>query len=234
MITVLVEPGSIVAGAVAPVSVPEEHHLGVLRVEDGAEVRVVDGAGAIGWGRYRWKSPSVEVERAERAAPAVPLVLAAGAGDKDRFTTLVEKAVELGATRIVPLVTEHSRSVSSRVRPAHREKLLHRAGQALKQSRNPWLPAIDAPLSLEDFLAGPLPRHRWLGDAAGEPPGPLAPDAALAIVIGPEGGLADAEVGQLLREGFARVALGPYVLRFDTAAVAALTLAAHLRTREPA
>jgi 16S rRNA (uracil1498-N3)-methyltransferase len=234
MITVLAEPGTIVAGSALKLSVPEEHHLGVLRVEEHAELRVVDGQGTIGWGRYRWSPPTIMIERVEQAAAPAPLWLAAGAGDKERFFTLVEKAVELGVTRIVPLETEHSRSVSSRVRKVHGEKLLQRAGQAVKQSRNPWLPSIDAPVALEEFIAGDLPRCRWLTDPAGGPPVSLHPAEALVLAIGPEGGFTEAERGSILRAGFAPVRLGPYVLRFDTAAVAALALAAHLRSREPA
>ncbi|HSB55672.1 MAG TPA: RsmE family RNA methyltransferase [Gemmatimonadales bacterium] len=234
MITVLAEPGSIVTGGVLKVSVPEEHHLGVLRVEERSELRVVDGQGTIGWGRFTWSPPTIAIERVEQAPAPVPLWLAAGAGDKDRFFTLVEKAVELGVTRIVPLETEHSRSVSSRVRPVHVEKLVQRAGQALKQSRNPWLPVIDQPATLDSFVRMDLPAVRWLADGAGPRPTRVEATTAMVVVVGPEGGLTDSEREALVRAGFAPVTLGPYVLRFDTAAVAALTLAAHLRSREPA
>lgn len=234
MITVLTEPGTIAAGQPLAVSVPEEHHLGVLRVEDGDELRVTDGQGVIGWGRFTWNTPSIMIERVEQLPPPPPLVLAVGAGDKDRFFTVVEKAVEFGVTRIIPLETEHSRSVSGRIRALHLEKLAHRAGQALKQSRNPWLPAFDRPIALEKFVALPLPSVRWVADAGGDRPGPLVPGDGLTVAIGPEGGFTPAELVTLTGAGFARVTLGPYVLRFDTAAVAALTLAAHLRPREPA
>ncbi len=234
MITVLAEPGSIVTGGALNVSVPEEHHLGVLRVEEGSELRVVDGQGAIGWGRFTWSPPTITVERVEQAPAPIPLWLAAGAGDKERFATLVEKAVELGVTRIVPLETEHSRSVASRVRPVHVEKLLQRAGQALKQSRNPWLPVVDHPVTLDRFIRMDLPALRWLADGAGTRPVRVEATTPMVVVVGPEGGLTDGEREALGRAGFAPVTLGPYVLRFDTAAVAALTLVQHLRAREPA
>ena len=70
--------------------------------------------------------------------------------------------------------------------------------------------------------------------SAGQAPAPLAPGAGVVLAVGPEGGFTGAEAGALRQAGFAPVALGPYLLRFDTAAVAALTLAAHLRAREPA
>lgn len=234
MITVLAAPGAIVTGATLPLSAEEAHHLDVLRLGQAEELRVVDGAGMVGWGRRAGASAAISVERVERVAPPAVTLLAAGAGDKDRFLALVEKAVELGATRIVPLETEYSRSVATRVRDKHHERLVQRAQQALKQSRNPWMPLIEGPLSLEDFLASELPAHRWLADTAGAPPAALARSDGLALAIGPEGGFTEAERVSLVRAGFAPVTLGPYVLRFDTAAVAALTLADHLRSREPA
>jgi 16S rRNA (uracil1498-N3)-methyltransferase len=234
MITVLAPPGSITAGAALPLSAEEAHHLEVLRLEPAEELRVIDGAGAIGWGKRVGAGAMIAVERVERVAPPAVTVLAAGAGDKDRFLVLVEKAVELGATRIVPLETEHSRSVATRIRDKHREKLVQRAQQALKQSRNPWLPMIDEPMAVDELLATDLPVHRWLADAAGALPVGLGRGDGLALAIGPEGGFTQAERVSLVRAGFAPVTLGPYVLRFDTAAVAALTLAAHLRSRDPA
>lgn len=234
MITVLAEPGTIVAGATLTLAAEEAHHLEVLRLEPAEELRVIDGKGVIGWGRQGGEPGTISLDRVEQARLPATTVLAAGAGDKDRFLALVEKAVELGATRIVPLETEHSRSVATRLRDKHVDKLLQRARQALKQSRNPWLPLVNGPLSLEQFLAGDLPRCRWLADAAGITPSELPAGEALALAIGPEGGFTEAERVALLRGGFAPVTLGPYVLRFDTAAVAALTLAAHLRSREPA
>lgn len=232
MITVLAAPGAIVPGAAVGLTREEQHHLDVLRVEEHRRLRIVDGEGTVGWGRA--EGARVLIEEVERVAPPAEVVLAAGAGDKDRFLTLVEKAVELGVTRIVPLDTGHSRSVATRIRDKHRDKLRQRADQALKQSRNPWRPVLDDPLTIETFLAGTLPSHRWLADAAGESPGPLPASAGLAIAIGPEGGFTPAETALLAGAGFAPVSLGRYVLRFDTAAVAALALAAHLRLREPA
>ena len=233
MITVLAVPGTIVVGEMVTVSESEEHHLAVRRAEPAIQVRVVDGAGTIGWGKLGLKGriPAVTVERAERVRAPAPVTLAIGAGDRDRFIGLIEKVVELGVTRIVPIDTARSLSVANRLRDKHLEKLEKRAQEAVKQSGNPWLPAIVPPVSLESFLAGDLPDHRWLADPGGGVPGPLASEESAAIVVGPEGGFTELERAALAHEGFEPVRLGPYVLRFDTAAVAALTLANHLRQR---
>lgn len=233
MITVLAVPGSIVVGEMVTVSESEEHHLAVRRADPAIQVRVVDGAGTLGWGPLGLKGrvPAVTVERVEQVKRSAPVTLAIGAGDRDRFIGMIEKVVELGATRIVPLDTARSLSVANRLRDKHLDKLERRAHEAIKQSGNPWLPEIVPPVSLESFLAGDLPDHRWLADPGGGVPGPLAPRESVAIVVGPEGGFTDLERAALLHEGFEPVGLGPYVLRFDTAAVAALTLAIHLRQR---
>lgn len=232
MMTITADPGSVAAGRPVWVNVADEHHLGVCRAEEGDQIRVLDGAGTIGWGPLSWRDkPSIAIERVERVEQPPPVLLAAGAGDRDRFLDLVEKAVELGATRIVPIETLRSQSVSSRVRSKHLEKLVQRAQQAMKQSGNPWLPRISAPMPLDALLAEELPPVRWLADTAGHVPDRLGPVEGLAVAVGPEGGFAWPEQDQLLQAGFAPVTLGPYVLRFETAALAALTLACHLRTR---
>lgn len=231
MITVMAHPGSIVVGEAVPVSGPEEHHLMVRRAEDRIEVRVVDGAGTVGWGRLGLgdKTAAVEIERIERVPPPPQTVLAVGAGDRDRFLGLVEKAVELGVTRIVPLDTERSLSVAGRYRDKHRDKLERRAQEAIKQSGNPWLPELAAPLPLDRFVAAEHAAARWLADADGGAVRAPGPGAGLAIAVGPEGGFTQRERAALVDAGFVPVRLGPHVLRFDTAAVAALTTAWQLR-----
>ena len=234
MITVAASPGDIAVGVKVLVSGPEGHHLMVRRAEDMVELRVVDGAGTIGWGRLglRGKLAAVTIERVERVPAPAPMILAVGAGDRERFIDMVEKAVELGVTRVVPLDTAHSLSVANRLRAKHREKLERRAHEAMKQSGNPWLPELSDPMPLESFLAGVLPEQRWLADRAGDAPGRVAPEGGLAVAVGPEGGFTGDERSAFLAAGFTPVQLGPHVLRFDTAALAALTTAWQARQRD--
>jgi 16S rRNA (uracil1498-N3)-methyltransferase len=153
-------------------------------------------------------------------------VLAVGAGDRDRFTWLVEKATELGATAILPLDTERTRGVATRLRPGGEVRLARRALEALKQCGGAWAPEVLPPMTLGAFLEVHGSGHgaRWLGDAEGASPVPVAGNVPALAVVGPEGGLTADERNLLLRAGFAPVRFGPHILRFETAAVAALVL----------
>jgi 16S rRNA (uracil1498-N3)-methyltransferase len=226
---VLVAPGTLEPGAVVELDAAEAHHLRVRRAAAGEVVRLLDGAGGIGEGTLAgggtgWRA---QVMAVRRVAPPPPLVLAVGAGDRERFALVVEKAAELGATAVVPLETERSRNVAGRVRPAHAERLRQRGLEALKQCGGAWAPYLSAPVGLEEFL-GSASGVRWLADAEGGGVPALAADDAVTVAIGPEGGFTPGERSAILAAGFVAVRLGARVLRFETAAVAAAT-AVHLR-----
>lgn len=222
---VLVDPGG--SGRLAQ---GEEHHLRVRRANDGHQVRLRDGVGLIGTGRLLrerqgWR---VEVETARRVARPAALTLAVGAGDRDRFEWLVEKAAELGVTAVVPVETEFTAAVATRIRVQHVEKLRRRALEAVKQCGAAWAPEISPPESLAVFLARAADGERWLADPDGG--GTAAGGGPLTALVGPEGGLTDAERAAARAAGYRPVRLGANVLRFETAAVvvAALVAAARL------
>jgi 16S rRNA (uracil1498-N3)-methyltransferase len=226
---VLVAPGALEPGAVVRVAEAEAHHLRVRRAAAGEAVRLLDGAGGVGEGTLAGAGAgwTVQVTALRRVAPPPPLVLAVGAGDRERFAVVIEKAAELGATAVVPLETERSRNVSGRVRPAHLERLRQRGLEALKQCGGAWAPSLAAPVALEEFLES-ASGIRWLADGEGGGVPPLGPDDAVTVAIGPEGGFTPAERSAILAAGFVAVRLGARVLRFETAAVAA-AMAVHLR-----
>ncbi len=229
MTAVLVAPGTLEPGAVLDLAEAEAHHLRVRRAAAGERLRLLDGAGGVGEGTLlgagsAWR---VEVTAARREAPPPPLVLAVGAGDRERFATVVEKAAELGATAVVPLETERSRNVAGRVRPAHVERLRQRGLEALKQCGGAWGPELSAPVPLGEFLSAAT-GARWLADGDGGSAPPLAAGEPVTVAVGPEGGFTPSERAALLAAGFLPVRLGPRVLRFETAAVAA-AVAVHLR-----
>jgi 16S rRNA (uracil1498-N3)-methyltransferase len=204
----------------------EEHHLRVRRARDGDPVELRDGAGLIGSGRLVRDGPgwSVEVEERRVVGKRPGVTLAVGAGDRERFEWLAEKATELGVAALIPVETEFTSAVATRVRPQHVAKLRRRALEALKQCGAAWLPEISSPISLATLLARPSTGERWLADRSGAAAGAVSP---LAIVlVGPEGGLTPAERSAAVGAGFRPVRLGPYVLRFETAALAAAALAA--------
>lgn len=226
MITLVVAPGHLAAGVEVPVPADETHHLRVRRGADAESIRLVDGQGTIAEASLDWRGrEAVARVAAVQQVPAPPaLVLAAGAGDKDRFLSLTEKATELGATLVVPLAVERAGSVATAVRASHLPRLRRRAMEALKQCGAAWAPEVAPPEDLAQFLSRPLPATRWLADAAGGVPGPV-PAGGLVVAIGPEGGFTQGERDTLLRAGFRAVRLGPHVLRFETAATAALAAA---------
>ncbi len=232
MITVLVPPGT-AAGRREQLAESEQHHLRVRRARDGEAVVLRDGAGLVGTGRVALAGNiwAVEVEAVERRPRPAALTLAVGAGDRERFGWLVEKAVELGATGIVPLVTARSGDVASRLREAHLDRLRRQALEATKQCGAAWAAEVEAPETLEAFVARRAEGLRWLADAGGAPPPAALDDAAVTVVIGPEGGLAAEERATVVRAGYGPVRLSGHTLRFETAALAAAAAVSAARLR---
>jgi 16S rRNA (uracil1498-N3)-methyltransferase len=232
VITLLVPPGAAL-GRREAVDEAEGHHLRVRRVTAGELVAIRDGAGLVGTGRLaaEGRDWAVEVEAVERRPRPAELTLAIGAGDRDRFAWVVEKAVELGATSVVPLETERTAGVATRVRDSHLPKLRRQALEAIKQCGAAWALEVDEPQSLAEFIARTEPGVHWLADASGAaPPGAL--DAApVTVVVGPEGGLTEPERASLLSAGYRPLALAPHTLRFETAALAAAAVVTTARLR---
>ena len=149
-----------------------------------------------------------------------------------RLDYMVQKAVEMGASRLQPILTRHAQ-----VARVNLERMRANAIEAAEQCGIMTLPEIRAPLTLERLIAESDP-HRLLVfcDEAAEVKDPVAAlsqarDARggrpmmLAVLIGPEGGFAADERAALLElPNAVRLALGPRLLRADTAAVAALAL----------
>jgi 16S rRNA (uracil1498-N3)-methyltransferase len=242
MITVLVPPGLVPPGLATGrrerLDDAEQHHLRVRRAHDGERVALRDGAGLVGIGRIAivGKAWEVEIESAEHRARPAALTLAVGAGDRERFGWVVEKAAELGATRIVPLVTARAGAVATRIRDNHVEKFRRQALEATKQCGAAWAVQVDEPVALAAFIErGETERNgpglRWLADAAGDAPPGALDGVAVTIVVGPEGGLEDQERTALLAAGFQPVALARHTLRFETAALAAAAAVASARLR---
>ena len=177
------------------------------------------------------KQWAVEVQSAYHEARPAELTLAVASGDRDRFSWMVEKAVEFGVTRIVPLETVRSSGVATGIRDAHLRRLRRHALEATKQCGVAWAVQVEEPLSLNDFRERPLVGSAWLADRSGTSPPTHLGGNALTVVIGPEGGLADGERTGLIAAGYLPIVLGPHALRFETAALAAAALATTARMR---
>lgn len=144
---------------------------------------------------------------------------------KARTDFIVEKAVEMGVARILPVVTDRTNAERVNV-----DRLQAHAREAAEQCGATHVPPVAQPARLGAVLDGWGDRPLWFcdeslaGRAAAPAPAPGAA-AAGAVLIGPEGGFSTAERARLAAAAFAvPVALGPRILRADTAAVAALTL----------
>lgn len=208
----------------------EAHHLKVRRVVDGERVDVGNGQGGMGRGTVSRNGDGwiVELDEWTIFPRRCDVILAVGAGDRDRFLWLAEKCTELGVARLIPLVTEYSRQVETQLRDGALDKARRRASEAAKQSGNPWTTIIDPLTAVSDLEGGDLGEVTWLlADAAGIPPNRVPQANPLGWIIGPEGGFSPAE-GLALRQRLNAmpVALGPFVMRFETAAVVAAGLAA--------
>jgi len=233
MITVLLPPGCRAAGEVVPLDAAEVHHLRVRRAGEVIPVQLRDGEGLVGAGVVRNERGAIQVaiERAEQMPRPVPLRLAVAAGDKDRFAWLVEKATELGVTEIVPVETDRTTAVASRIREGQLGRLRRRALEAIKQCGAAWAPTIHAARSLSDFLAERVEGERWLADRLGQAPPAGFGSGSATILVGPEGGLSEREAESAKAAGFKPLRLGEHVLRFETAAVAAAACAAARRVQ---
>jgi 16S rRNA (uracil1498-N3)-methyltransferase len=230
---VLIPPGSAADGGSVLLDDDEQHHLKVRRVPAGSGVAFTDGAGVRGTGHLvaQGRAFALAIGSLEQVRAPVPIVLGVGAGDRERFGWLVEKATELGVTEIVPLETERTRGVATGLRPEQLDKLRRRAREVLKQCGGAWVPQLRDPQPLESFLQRHGTGPRWILDAAGGAAPALDVALPAPALVGPEGGLSDAERTAALALGFTPVLAGPLTLRFETAAIAAAALIQALRHR---
>jgi 16S rRNA (uracil1498-N3)-methyltransferase len=161
----------------------------------------------------------------DRESPlAVTLLQCVPRGDRMDF--IVQKATELGVTRIVPVLS--GRSVVRLDAAQAESKAVHWRAVALnacEQCGRNRLPAIDAPVPLINYLGGsPAASPRLVLEPDTAAPGTsLVLDTAVEIAIGPEGGFGAEELEAFRIAGFMRLGLGPRILRTETAAIAALT-----------
>lgn len=197
------------------------HHLrSVLRLRVGEPVGATDGRG--GLVMCEWTGSGLSASGAPTFVPreTPPLTVGFAPVKGDRPEWAVQKLTELGVDRIVLLRTD--RSVvrwEGRRASGHLARLQLVARQAVMQSRRCWLPAVEGLVSVSDALA-------W-GSVALAAPGGTAPSLVCpAILVGPEGGWSSSE----LSHDVPHVALGPGVLRTETAAVAAGALLGALRS----
>jgi 16S rRNA (uracil1498-N3)-methyltransferase len=209
------------------------HLLRVLRLRAGAEVTLFDGRGGeYGATLLGADGPAARLQvgahrELERESP-LDCTLLQGVSRGERMDLIIQKAVELGVTRVVPVMTEFAvvklDAAQAAKRQAHWQGI---AISACEQCGRNRVPEVAAPASLTTACASLDPGGTRLL---------LAPDAAatlaaaasgaqrVVLLIGPEGGLSDAEHALAARRQFVACRLGPRVLRTETAPLAALAL----------
>jgi 16S rRNA (uracil1498-N3)-methyltransferase len=216
-----------VHGDQAVLSGPEAHHLlHVMRAKLGDEVLLFDGCGAEYLARVERLSRS-EVQLAILVRTAADrelkfrLTLGVALPKGDRQKWLVEKAVELGVTRIVPLAT--SRGVAQPT-AGTLDRLRRTIIEASKQCGRNRLLEISEAEAFQPFLRSPPSSAlRILAHPGGQPLLDVSPPSISSDVyaaIGPEGGFTDDEVAGAPSAGWQTVTLGPRILRVETAALA--------------
>ena len=240
----LVEPSLLDAQTVVP---PKDaaRHLKVLRPKSGEEIELFDGQGRTRV--FKWCATDGTLTDpgavTTHPAPAGLLTLFACVTKGSRWDWTIEKAVELGVSRIVPVI---SARCIVRLAPDEREAKAERwrrvAEDAARQSDAVWLPEILAPVDFPAALAlVNTCRRVFVGALAQPTPPPLlkAIDAALAndaadasgglgLFVGPEGDFTPEELASLL-EIATPASFGPTILRAETAAIFGLSVLAACR-----
>lgn len=160
-----------------------------------------------------------------------PLIvhLVQGISRGGRMDVVIQKSTELGVRRVTPVITEFSVVKLDRDRAEKRHEHWRRISQsACEQCGRNTLPEIDLPENLDSWLrshADDKTTRIMLDPESGDSVSTLeAPRAGVQLLVGPEGGLSDAERVQCEESGFRSVSLGPRVLRTETAALVGITI----------
>lgn len=215
-------------GAVLTLGEQVARHVRALRCGPGHGVWLVDGLGRRASAtivRLTRDAVAAQVHTVEDVPPLPPVHLLVPVADRDRMLWLAEKATELGVTSWRPVLWRRSRSVMPRGEGnSFARKVRARMAGALEQSSAAHLPLLFPEAAPDRALAAAPEGTRLVLDASGPPILRATLRDVTTLAIGPEGGLEAAELAQLEGCGFERVSLGPGILRFETAAVAALAI----------
>lgn len=212
------------------------HHLSkVLRMQPGRELSLFNGRG----GEFRASIREINKRHVEvsvgdfcaddRQSP-LSLELAIGLSRGERMDWVLQKATELGVTRITPLLTERT---EVKLGGERLDKKLEHWQQvvisACEQCQRNILPKLHRPMPLNDWLAGVDAQQKFVLHHRDQRSLPADEKvASVALLIGPEGGLSDNEIALALQQEFAPLTLGPRVLRTETAPLVAISLVQYL------
>ncbi len=238
-------PNAKAQGSCLVITGREAHHASsVVRLRAGDPATVLDGSGGVFTCRITEIGPkqlSLEIQHFTAHQPrlrAVTLIQALPKGGI--FEDIIQKATELGVSRIIPLLTERVvTKLDADLGRRKAEKWRQVAIEAIKQSGNPWLPQIDEPMDVDAVLAlNPIGELMLIGSLQ---PGTKharqyfegfqrqysRKPNTVAVWVGPEGDFTAAEMQRVVDAGALPLTLGPLVLRVQTAAIYCLAIINH-------
>ena len=197
----------------------EHHHLVVGRAEPGELIEVFDGKGNVWTAAVETvsKRETIGVLKESRMVPppSVDLILGIALIRTAALELALEKAVEIGVTRVVPFTAAHSNAVAGN----RHDRWSRIVIEAAKQSKRYHVPAIDAVAKFDQVLAIPASTKIVFAERDGGPLQSALAGSPALYLIGPEGGWTDAEISAARKCGFHSVTLGAGILKAETAAI---------------
>jgi 16S rRNA (uracil1498-N3)-methyltransferase len=228
------QPVPLVLHALIRLDEKASHHVArVLRAKTGDKLTVFNGSGSeCDATIIHIDKKGVDVEMinfvTRNVESPIDIYLAQGIARGEKMDFIVQKAVELGVKKIIPLITERC---NVRLDSEREEKrLLHWQSVAIsacEQSGRNQIPEIFAPIAFKAWLPKVKADHLFVlsPHVRGQlPTANLPANTRIVLLIGPEGGLSDEETGVAIKHGFLSLNLGPRILRTETATIAAISI----------
>ena len=214
-------------GSALRVTGDEMRHLAVARIEQGELIEAFDGTGVV------WTAEVESVGRAEVIARVTgkrtvapdpcELILAMALVRAAAFELALEKAVEIGVSRIAPFTAARSNTPP----PRHLDRLTRIIVEAAKQSKRFRIPVLDGVRRFDEILDMPAETRVMFAERGGGALRPALRGSPALYLIGPEGGWTDEEMERAGKKGLALVSLGAGVLKAETAAIVGGALLRH-------
>lgn len=212
----------------------QSHHLlRVLRVKLGQSITIFDGKGNVAHAEVdqveKDKVILNLIKRWQEPKPTKSIILAQSLPKPDRWDLVLQKAVELGATEILPMETKHTEYHLSEKKIKRWHQIIQAAAE---QSEVRWLPILHETMSYKDALLNlkrvevPLIASLY-PNAESMQSINLDKAQSVSILIGPEGDFTEKEIDEAYQSGVTPVSLGPRILRTETAAIYSLSILDH-------
>jgi 16S rRNA (uracil1498-N3)-methyltransferase len=202
----------------------EHQHLQVGRAGEGEIVEIFDGKGSVWTARVESAEKRetlvyiLESRHVDKVGPEI--ILGLSLVKSAAFELALEKAVEVGVARVVPVIATHS-IVAPGKRSDRWTRILI---EAAKQSKRYYLPTIDEPVRFDSALDTPAATKIVFAERGGGPLKSALAGSPAFFLIGPEGGWTDSELDAARNKGFTLVGLGDGILRTETAAIVGAAL----------